>query len=85
MSPAVNGASLAEELARLEGLGFTGVVAPQVYAPPFVALSAAAIANQTMSLGTGIAIALTRSPFETACSAIELDRISAGHRVLGVG
>lgn len=85
MSPSVDGASLVEELGRLEGLGFTGVVAPQVYAPPFAALSAAAIANQRLNLGTGIAIALTRSPFETACSAIELDRISAGRLTLGLG
>ena len=36
-------------------------------------------------LGSGIALAFTRSPLETACSAIDLDHISQGRAVLGLG
>src|SRR3546814_3346644 len=36
-------------------------------------------------LGTGIAIAGTRSPLETAYAAMDLDRISDGRFVLGLG
>ena len=85
LGPGRDGPSIAAELDRLEALGVGGVVAPQVYAPPFVALAAAAMANSRLQLGSGIAIALTRSPFETACAALELDRISAGRFTLGLG
>jgi alkanesulfonate monooxygenase SsuD/methylene tetrahydromethanopterin reductase-like flavin-dependent oxidoreductase (luciferase family) len=85
LAPGRDGPSIAAELDRLEALGVRGVVAPQVYAPPFVALAAAAMANPRLELGSGIAIALTRSPFETACAALELDRISDGRFTLGLG
>lgn len=85
LSPGLSGPALAAEIARLEEIGFVGVAAPQVYTPPFMALSAAAMANPRLQLGSGIAIALTRSPFETATSAIELDRISEGRFTLGLG
>jgi alkanesulfonate monooxygenase SsuD/methylene tetrahydromethanopterin reductase-like flavin-dependent oxidoreductase (luciferase family) len=41
--------------------------------------------TQRVKLGTGVALAFTRSPLETALSAIDLDTISGGRTVLGVG
>ncbi len=62
-----------------------GIFAPQVYGPPFVTLGAIASVTEQVKLGSGIAIAAARSPFETAMAAIDLDRISGGRVVLGLG
>ncbi|GAC1575965.1 MAG: LLM class F420-dependent oxidoreductase [Sphingomicrobium sp.] len=68
-----------------EAAGVTGVWAPQIFGAPFTVLAAAAAVTSRIKLGTGIALAFTRSPLETACSAIDLDRISEGRAVLGLG
>lgn len=70
---------------QAESQGVEGVFAPQVYGPPFIPLSVAAGATQTLKLASGIAIAAARSPFETAMAAIDMDRISGGRFVLGLG
>ena len=74
-------------LAQLyESLGFEGVFAAQVYGPPFVPLAAASTVTQQLKLASGIAIAATRSPMETAMAAMDLDRISEGRAVFwGLG
>jgi probable F420-dependent oxidoreductase len=41
--------------------------------------------TQRVQLASGIAIASARSPFETAMAALDLDRISGGRAVLGLG
>ncbi len=68
-----------------EDAGFTGIFAPQVLGPPFVPLAAAAAVTERILLASGIAIAAARSPFETAMAAVDLDRISGGRFVLGLG
>ena len=68
-----------------EAAGVEGVWAPQIFGAPFAALAAAAAVTRRIKLGTGIALAFTRSPLETACSAIDLDHISEGRAVLGLG
>lgn len=68
-----------------EAAGVEGVWAPQIFGAPFAALAAAAAVTKRIKLGTGIALAFTRSPLETACSAIDLDHISEGRAVLGLG
>ena len=70
---------------HLEGRGVEGLFAPQVYGPPFVPLAAAAAVTSRVRLASGIAIAFTRSPFETAMAAMDLDRISGGRFTLGLG
>jgi probable F420-dependent oxidoreductase len=69
----------------LEAMNVHGIFAPQVYGPPFVTLAAAAAVTERVQLASGIAIAAARSPFETAMAAIDLDRISGGRFVLGLG
>jgi probable F420-dependent oxidoreductase len=68
-----------------EERGLAGVAVPQVYGPPFVPLAAAATATTRLQLATGIAVALTRSPFETAMAALDLDHLSRGRFILGLG
>ncbi len=83
--PVLPGPMLTGTVQQMEALGFEGVFVLQIYGPPFVPLAAASTVTETLKLGTGIAIAATRSPVETAYAAIELDRISGGRFVLGLG
>lgn len=80
--PGENLAALARDY---EAAGVEGVWAPQMFGAPFTTLAAVAPATQRIKLGTGIALAFVRSPLETACSAIDLDLISNGRVVLGLG
>ncbi|HVP35076.1 MAG TPA: LLM class flavin-dependent oxidoreductase [Steroidobacteraceae bacterium] len=79
------GATLGEVAGQCEAMGLVGLWAPQLYGSPFVPLAAAAMATSSLKLGTGVALAFTRSPLETACSALDLDAISGGRAVLGIG
>src|SRR2546422_9617417 len=69
----------------LEQAGAEGLFAPQVYGPPFVPLATAAAVTTRVKLASGIALAFARSPFETAMAAMDLDRISGGRFILGLG
>ncbi len=82
---AMPAAEMAELMKRFEDLGLYGVWAPQLHSPPFPTLAAMAMASTRLKLGSGIALAFTRSPMETALSALDLDRISGGRAVLGLG
>jgi probable F420-dependent oxidoreductase len=82
---AMPAAELAELMRRFEDLGLYGVWSPQLHFPPFATLAAAAMATKRLKLGTGIALAFVRSPIETALSALDIDRLSAGRMVLGLG
>ena len=48
-------------------------------------MGAIAMASTKLRIGSGIALAFTRSPVETALNALDLDRISGGRIVLGLG
>ena len=76
---------IAQMAQQAESQGVVGVFAPQVYGPPFIPLAVAAGATEKLLLASGIAIAAARSPFETAMAAIDMDRISSGRFVLGLG
>jgi alkanesulfonate monooxygenase SsuD/methylene tetrahydromethanopterin reductase-like flavin-dependent oxidoreductase (luciferase family) len=68
-----------------EDAGLEGLMAVQVNTTPFIPLAVAAAGTDRIRLATGIALAFTRSPFETALSAMDLDRISGGRFTLGLG
>jgi probable F420-dependent oxidoreductase len=68
-----------------EAAGLEGIWAVQLYGPPFLPLAAAAMLTKRVKLGTGVALAFTRSPLETALSAIDIDTMSGGRMVLGLG
>jgi probable F420-dependent oxidoreductase len=52
---------------------------------PFVALAAAAVATQTLKLGTGIALVPQRDPIMTAKEVASLDLVSQGRVIFGAG
>jgi len=70
---------------RLEASGRYGLLAGQSWGPPWVPLAAAAAVTERVALACSVAIAGVRSPFETAFAALDLDRISNGRFVLGLG
>ena len=82
---AMPAAELAQIAHRFEELDLDGVWAPQLLGPPFVTLAALATTSTRLKLGSGIALAFTRSSIETALSAIDIDRISGGRMILGLG
>ncbi len=75
----VNWASMAEDA------GFESVWAPEYYRTSFLQLAAVAPATKRIELGTGVTLAFVRSPFITALSALDLDEISGGRLILGLG
>jgi probable F420-dependent oxidoreductase len=77
--------ALARTVREAEDAGLEGIWAPQLHDPPFVTLAAAAMVTKRLLLGTGIALAFTRSPLETALNALDLDLVSGGRAVLGLG
>jgi probable F420-dependent oxidoreductase len=52
---------------------------------PFVALTAAAVATQTLKVGTGIALVPQRDPIMTAKEVASLDLVSGGRVIFGAG
>jgi probable F420-dependent oxidoreductase len=66
-------------------LGFRGALGDPTARLPLLPLATAAAATERLRLGTGVALAFTRSPLETAMSALDLDLISGGRVVLGLG
>lgn len=85
VSPFMPANELAKAAKQQEDIGLEGTFAAQVLGPPFIPLAVAATSTERLKLGSGIAIAFTRSPVETAMAAIDMDRISNGRFVLGLG
>jgi alkanesulfonate monooxygenase SsuD/methylene tetrahydromethanopterin reductase-like flavin-dependent oxidoreductase (luciferase family) len=74
------------QLARdAESQGIEGVFSVQLASNPWVPLGAIAATSTRLRLATGIALAFTRSPYETALAALDLDRLSEGRFTLGLG
>ena len=70
---------------QVEQIGMAGIQAWQVWAAPWPTLSHCAAVTERVQLASGLANALTRSPFETALTAIDIDRLSGGRFILGLG
>jgi len=68
-----------------EEVGFQGLWANDTKHNPFVALAIAARATSRLELGTGVAVAFSRSPMVTAQTAWDLGRLSDGRFLLGLG
>jgi alkanesulfonate monooxygenase SsuD/methylene tetrahydromethanopterin reductase-like flavin-dependent oxidoreductase (luciferase family) len=78
-------AELTGRMREFEDLGLYGAWVPQLFSPPFATLAAVAMASTRLRIGSGVALAFSRSPVETALNALDLDRISGGRMVLGLG
>ena len=83
--PPQTAAQILDAATSAEELGLDGLWGIQLPGPPFLPLATAAGGTQRLKLGTGVTLAFTRSPFETALSALDLDLISGGRTVLGIG
>ena len=70
---------------RVEAAGFETLWATEVTGNPFISLAAIASHAQRIQLGTSIALAFVRSPWVTALTALDLDLVSSGRFILGLG
>jgi probable F420-dependent oxidoreductase len=71
---------------RADAAGFDSVWAPEFHNHSgALALAAAALETERVELGTAIAWAFARSPLLTAVTALDLDEMSGGRFVLGLG
>ena len=77
--------SMFELAGELERRGYDGVLMPEAAHDPFVALAIAAAATSRVQIGTSIAVALARNPMTLAYVANDLQLLSRGRFVLGLG
>lgn len=78
-------ATAGETARNLELQGFDGVWTTETPNDPYLPLVAVALATERVLLGTGVATAFTRSPMVTALSAWNLQKLSKGRFLLGLG
>ncbi|MFF1732100.1 TIGR03617 family F420-dependent LLM class oxidoreductase [Streptomyces sp. NPDC058247] len=71
--------------ARAERGGYDGLWTSEVRHDPYLALGLAATATERITLGTCIAVAFARNPMTTAVVADDLQALSGGRLVLGLG
>ncbi|HUY27801.1 MAG TPA: LLM class flavin-dependent oxidoreductase, partial [Candidatus Binataceae bacterium] len=68
-----------------ESLGYDSLIAVETQHDPYLGLAIAALEPAKIELGTGIALAFTKSPVATAYTAWDLQRMSGGRLMLGLG
>ena len=83
--PGTDPRAFATGAADLEAAGFDGIFAAETKHDPFVSLTAAAMRTERVTLMTGIAVAFARSPMTVAETANDLQLVSQGRFVLGLG
>jgi len=71
--------------AEAERAGYAAVWTSEVRHDPFIAVALAAIATERVELGTSIAVAFARNPMTTAVQANDLQQLSQGRLLLGLG
>lgn len=76
---------LAQLSRQAEEHNFHSVWATELYRTSFQQLSIAAGATKKIKLGTAVALAFTRSPLITAITCMDIDEISDGRLILGLG
>jgi probable F420-dependent oxidoreductase len=74
-----------ESVRQAEEEGFDGLFVAETVSDPFIALAIAGQHSERITLGTGIALAFPRSPMLTAIAARDLQVLSGGRFVLGLG
>lgn len=68
-----------------ENAGYAAVWTGEVKHDPFLAVGLAAVATDSIELGTGIAVAFARNPMSMAVQANDLQLLSGGRLLLGLG
>ncbi|MHB1905904.1 MAG: TIGR03617 family F420-dependent LLM class oxidoreductase [Acidimicrobiales bacterium] len=76
---------VAERAAALEAEGFDGIWSAETGHDPLLTLALAAPATSRVALGTAIVVAFGRSPLITATMANDLQLLSGGRLLLGLG
>ena len=74
-----------ESARAAESLGFAGLWTSETKHDAFLPLAIAANETQRLQLGTSVAIAFSRSPMEVAQTAWDLQDLSDGRFILGLG
>jgi probable F420-dependent oxidoreductase len=74
-----------EDAAEAERAGYAGVWTSEIKHDPFVALGLAAVATDSIELGTAIALAFARNPMSLAVQANDVQLLSHGRLLLGLG
>jgi probable F420-dependent oxidoreductase len=70
---------------EIEDFGYSGTMTAEVKHDPFVPLAIAAAATERIELGTSIAVAFARTPMNLAYIANDLQIVSKGRFLLGLG
>lgn len=78
-------AELTQAARAAEEAGAEVVWVPEMHRSATISAAALATATQRARVGTAISLAFTRSPMVTALEAMDLDEISGGRFVLGLG
>ena len=74
-----------EAATRAEQVGYDGIWSAETAHDPFLPLALAAEHTERLELGTGIAVAFARNPMTLATVANDLQSISKGRCMLGLG
>lgn len=85
LTPFVTGDVLTRQSRQIEAAGLRGIACPSIYGSALVPLSHIAAVTSRVQLQSAVLPAFPRSPFETAVTAMDLDRLSGGRLVLGLG
>ena len=74
-----------EAAKRQEDLGYDGLWAPETSHDPLISLAFAGEATERVELGTAIVVAFGRNPMDLAITANDLQLITKGRFILGLG
>jgi probable F420-dependent oxidoreductase len=77
--------NIADTARAAESLGFAGLWTSETKHDSFLPLAIAADVTENIELGTSVAIAFSRSPMEVAQTAWDLQDLSGGRLILGLG
>lgn len=74
------------EMARLaEDAGFDGAWSYEFWRNPYIGLAGPALNTERITLGTAIGTAFSRTPWDIANQAADVDELSGGRLILGLG
>ncbi|HUC04288.1 MAG TPA: LLM class F420-dependent oxidoreductase [Acidimicrobiales bacterium] len=76
---------MAELAQKAEADGYDGVWSAETSHDPFLPIAVGAAATDTLEFGTGIAVAFARNPMNLAVLANDLQQLSKGRFMLGMG
>lgn len=70
---------------KTEDAGFDTLWSQELHTTPFVYPAAVAGSTSAIGLGSGVALAFVRSPMSLALTSLDLDRLTNGRFILGLG